>query len=532
MTEPSRYFLTTAIDYPNSRPHIGTAFEKIGADVQARYRRMQGYDVFFLMGTDENTNKVLKRAAELGQEPQAYCDDMARQFREVWDALGISRDAFVQTSHERHKQCCRAFIQKVHDNGHIYKGPYQGWYCDGCEEFKTDKQHAEHNGLCPNHNTPLVRRSEECYFFRLSAFQDRLLQHYQEHPDFIQPESRRNEIVSLIQNEGLKDVNISRLNQPWGIRVPFDERFTIYVWFDALLTYITGIGYGDDRATFDRYWPADVHFIGKDITRFHVALWPAMLWAAGEQAPRQVFGHGFVYRKDEATGEVQKIGKALGNVIDPMEVISKFSAEAFRYYFMRECPFPGDGEFSWTRFMEVYNSELANNLGNLLSRLITIPSKNYDGVLTGTGGVTPSPVVPGLDLAALVATVRGHIESCRYSQALQAIVHELLTPTNQYLETHAPWKLVKTDKEAAKSVLFNAVQSLRSAAILLKPFIPHSAETVYTSFNFPIAWDKVRYEDAAELRPQPDDLRVTAALVEGKVKPLFPRIDLKEKAGK
>jgi methionyl-tRNA synthetase len=524
MPDPARFYLTTAIDYPNSRPHIGTAFEKIGADVQARYRRMQGYDVCFLMGNDENTVKVSKKAAEVGQEPQAYCDDMARQFREVWGALEISYDTFIQTSHDRHKQCCRKFIQKVYDNGHIYKGNYEGWYCEGCEEFKTDKQHAENNGLCAIHQRPLVRRAEECYFFRLSTFQDRLLRYYEENPDFIQPESRRNEMISLIRNEGLRDVNITRTGEEWGIRVPFDERFTIYVWFDALLTYITGIGYGDDRATFDRYWPCDTHFIGKDITRFHCALWPAMLWAAGEQAPKKVFSHGFVYVKNEESGTVEKISKSLGNVVEPIEIIRTFSAEAFRYYFMRECPFPSDGEFSWARFAEVYNSELANNLGNLLSRVLTIPSKNFDRVFTGTAGVVPEPAVPGLDLAGFVATVRGHVESCRYHQALQAVVQDFLTPTNQYLEANAPWKLVKTDKEAAKRVLFNAAQSLRIASILLKPFIPQAARTIYTSFNFPKPWDEVRYEDAAQLLAQPDDLRVTAELVDGKPKPLFPRI--------
>jgi methionyl-tRNA synthetase len=523
MPDPGRFYLTTAIDYPNSRPHIGTAFEKLGADVQARYRRMQGHQVFFLMGNDENTVKVSKRAAELGLDPQAYCDDMARQFREVWDVLEISYDIFIQTSHERHKQCCRKFIQKVYDNGYIYKGNYEGWYCEGCEEFKTDKQHAENNGLCPNHNRPLIRRVEECYFFKLSAFQDRLLAYYKENPDFIQPETRRNEMIRLIENEGLRDINITRTGEEWGIRVPFDERFTIYVWFDALLTYITGIGYGDDRATFDRYWPADVHFIGKDITRFHCAFWPAMLWAAGELAPKKVFSHGFVYRKDDETGERVKESKALGNVTDPMELIAKFSSEGFRYYFLRECPFPSDGEFSWGRFIEVYNSELANNLGNLFSREMTLTWKISGGVFAGTAGNVPEPIVPGLDLAAFVGTVRGDVEACRYNQALQAIVQELLTPTNQYLETRAPWNL---DREAAQRVLFNAVQSLRIASILLKPFIPRSAETIYTSFNFPRPWDKVRYEDAAELAAQPDDLRVTAELTGGKVKLLFPRIKL------
>jgi methionyl-tRNA synthetase len=449
---------------------------------------------------------------------------MARQFREVWDALDISYDTFVQTSSDRHKECSRKFIQKVYDNGYIYKGEYGGWYCEGCEEFKSDKDHKDNAGLCPNHRTPLIRRSEPCYFFKLSAFEERLLKYYEENPAFIQPESRRNEIVSLIKNDGLRDINISRQGEEWGIRIPFDPEFTIYVWFDALLTYITGIGYGDDRASFDKFWPADVHFIGKDITRFHCALWPAMLWAAGEQAPKKVFAHGFVYVKSEDSGAVEKIGKSLGNVIEPMEVISKFSAEAFRYFFLRECPFPGDGEFGWSRFAEVYNSELANNLGNLFSREITLVSKNYGAVLEGTAGKVPEPVVPGLDLGDFVATVRGHVEACRYNQALQTIVQDFLTPTNQYFEANAPWKLVKSDKEKAKWVLFNAVQSLRIASILLKPFIPRSTEKIYTSFNFPTPWAELKYADAAELKSQQEDLRVLAALVDGKPPPLFPRI--------
>ena len=516
MTDRPRWFQTTAIDYPNSRPHIGTAFEKLGADVQARYRRMEGYDVFFLMGNDENTVKVSKRAEELGLDPQAYCDDMARQFREMWDALDISYDTFVQTSSERHKECARRFIQKVYDAGKIYKGSYEGWYCDGCETFKTEKELEA--GNCPIHKRPAVRRSEPCHFFRLSEYADRLLAFYDEHPDFIQPESRRNEIISLIKNDGLMDVNITRRGEQWGIPVPFDPEFTVWVWFDALLTYITGIGYGDDRSTFDKYWPADVHFIGKDITRFHCALWPAMLWAAGEEPPTKVFGHGFVNIKGE------KIGKALGNVVEPMDIITKFNVDAFRYYFLRECPYPSDGDFSWERFADVYNSELANNLGNLFSREMTITWKNFGGVFDGSAGTVPEAVVAGLDLAAFVEDVRGHVEGCRYNVALQKIVQEFLTPTNQYLEANKPWTVVKTDKDAAKRVLFNAVQSLRVASILLKPFIPRSAEAVYTSFNFPKPWAEVTYADAAALTAQPDDLRVTAELIDGKVKPLFPRI--------
>src|SRR3954447_6161245 len=407
MTAQRRFYLTTAIDYPNSRPHIGTAFEKIGADVQARYRRMEGFEVFFLMGNDENTVKAAKRAAELGQDPKAYCDDMARQFREVWDALGISYDTFVQTSEPRHHHCCRTFIQKVYDNGYIRKDKFEGWYCNGCEAFKTEQEVKDAGGACPLHpGTPLVRRSEDCYYFEQSKFRDRLLKLYEERPDFIQPESRRNEIVALVK-EGLQDLNITRTGETWGIRVPWDKRFTIYVWFDALLTYITGIGYGADEAEFRKWWPCDTHFIGKDITRFHCATWPAMLLAAGEEPPRIVFGHGFVYKKNEETGAVEKFSKSLGNVIQPMDIVTKFSAEAFRYYFLRECPFPADGEFSWQRFAEVYNADLANNLGNLYSRVVTLITKNYDGVLGGTGGRAPRPVV-GTDLKGLVGQIQGH----------------------------------------------------------------------------------------------------------------------------
>jgi methionyl-tRNA synthetase len=527
MTAKPKWFQTTAIDYPNSRPHIGTAFEKLGADVQARYRRMEGYDVLFLMGNDENTLKVADKAKELGQEPQAYCDDMARQFREVWDALGISYDVFIQTSHERHKQCCRKFIQKVYDNGHIYKDKYEGWYCPGCEEFKSEKVYAENAGQCPNHKRPLVRRSEPCYKFKLSAFKDQLLAKLKGDPEFVQPESRRNEMIGFIEAEGLEDLNISRHGEQWGIPLPFDPEFTVYVWFDALLTYITGIGYGDDDALFAKNWPADIHFIGKDITRFHTHIWPAMLWAAGLEAPTKVFSHGFVNFAGDKIGKSRSDelrAKGLDYLLEPMEIIKKFSAEAFRYYFLRDCPYPSDGEISPDRFMEVYNSELANNLGNLFSREVTISFKNFGGVFDGTANVTPDAVVPSLNLAEFVGTVRGHVEACRYNLALQAIIQDFLTPTNQYLEANAPWKLVKTDLAAAKKVLFNAVQSLRVVAILLKPFIPDSAKAIYTGFNFPVPWDEATYADAAELRSQPDDLRVTAELLDGKPKPLFPRI--------
>ena len=522
MAERARFYLTTAIDYPNSRPHIGTAFEKIGADVQARYRRMEGYDVYFLMGNDENTAKVANRAGELNRPPKEYCDDMARQFQEVWQALEISYDDFIQTSEPRHHKGCRKFIQTVYDNGYIYKGTYEGFYCEGCEAYKTEKDLVD--GKCPNHQTVPQRRSEPCYFFALSKFQDKLLAFYDEHPDFIQPESRRNEVLNVVQS-GLQDINITRAGQDWGIRVPFDEEYTIYVWFDALLNYITAIGYGEDEERFRKWWPADIHFIGKDITRFHCALWPAMLMAAGVEVPRMVFAHGFVYVKNEQTGTIDKISKSLGNVVEPMEIITKFSAEAFRYYFMRECPFPGDGEFSWTRFADVYNSDLANNLGNLFSRVVTLITRNYGGTLSGTSELTPGEVYKDVDIETVVMKVQGHIERCEYHLALQTIWQQVLDPANRYAEQTQPWKVVKTDLEAGKRLLFDLTECLRAAAILLKPFLPKTAESIYKSFNFVQSWDGVRHEDVFVYPRQNEDLKVLARLdSSGKVPPLFPRI--------
>jgi methionyl-tRNA synthetase len=519
---PKKFYITTAIDYPNSRPHIGTAFEKIGADVQARYRRMEGYDVHFLMGNDENTVKVSRRAAELKRDPKEYCDDMANQFKEVWRALDISFDDFIQTSEPRHHAGCQKFIQKVFDNGHIRRDEYEGLYCEGCETFKTETEIKEAGGVCPDHKVPPVQRKEPCYYFELSKFQDRLLKFYEENPEFIQPQTRRNEIVTLVKTE-LRDVAITRFGQTWGIRVPFDSQFTIWVWFDALLNYMTAIGYGSDDAQFAKWWPADIHFIGKDITRFHCALWPAMCFAAGIEPPRSVFGHGFVYIKKDDASAAEKISKSLGNVVEPMEIITKFSSDAFRYYFMRECPFPGDGEFSWERFATVYNSELGNKLGNLLSRVATLVVVNYKSVLPGTGGNSPAAILP--ELPEIVRQVQTHMESCQYNQALDKIMQLILVPANGYIEQNAPWKLVKTDVEATKAILFNLTEILRVVAILLKPVLVRSAETIYRSFNFAPAWNQVRYADVCTRPPQTEDVRFVADLDErGKPKPLFPVI--------
>ena len=522
MSDAPRFYVTTAIDYPNSRPHIGTAFEKIGADVQARYRRMEGASVHFQMGNDENTIKVSQRAEELGVAPKPYVDDMAGQFKDVWRALEISFDDFIQTSEERHKVGCQKFIQAVFDSGDIYKKPYKGWYCNGCEAFKTEKEVAENDGRCPLHPTaPLKLIEEENYFFRLSAFAGRLLAHYAANPDFIRPESRRNEVVSLVSS-GLQDVSITRKGFTWGIPVPFDPDQTIYVWFDALLNYVTAVGYGTDDEHFNRVWPADVHVIGKDITRFHCALWPAMLMSAGLPLPRGVFAHGFVYNKGA------KVSKSAGTAVDPMDVLNRHGADAFRYYFMRECPFGGDGNFSEERFAEVYNSDLADNLGNLYSRVLTMVAKYFDGTLAGSSAVDSTEWLAGLDLPALVAEVGGLVGDFEYNVALQRVWLGVINAANRYIEVTSPFKLAKTDLARCSAVLANLADAIRVVAILTKPFLPKTAETFYSAFNFgeSIPWDSVRYADAARRPPGPD-LVLTAPLTAGKPQPLFPKIDMK-----
>lgn len=525
LQQAQRFFLTTAIDYPNSRPHIGTAFEKIGADVQARFRRMQGAHVHFLMGNDENTIKVSQRANELGVPPQAYVDDMARQFQEVWRSLDISFDQFIQTSDPLHHKGCQKFLQAVYDAGDIYKKAYNGLYCNGCEAFKTDKEIVD--GRCPNHpNTPLKSIEEENYFFRLSAFRDRLLQHYAAHPDFIQPESRRNEVVSLVES-GLQDVSISRKGFTWGIPVPFDTEQTIYVWFDALLNYITAIGYGSDEPRFQQWWPADFHVIGKDITRFHCALWPAMLMSAGVDLPRHVFAHGFVYRKNEATGVAEKMSKSIGNVVEPMDIISKFSSEAFRYYFMSQCPFGGDGEFSFERFAETYNAHLANNLGNFYSRVLSMIQRYFEGRLEGSSQIDPTAWWKAeIDLPAVVAEIGLLVGSFDYPAALSRIWLEVLDTANRYVARTEPFRLIKTDRQATLAVLVNLAHAIRTIAILTKPFLPRTAETFYNAFNFADAkpWNDVSYADAA-LVPPNLELHITAPLVDGKPRGLFPKIE-------
>jgi methionyl-tRNA synthetase len=545
----SKFYITTAIDYPNARPHIGTAFEKIGADVQARFRRFVGQDVYFLMGNDENTLKVYRRADELDEDPRDYVNRMAEEFKAVWKALDISNDDFIQTTEKRHAIGVRKFIQTVYDAGYIYKKPFKSLYCNGCEEFKTAKSLV--NGKCPNHpNEEVYEASEDNYFFKLSEFKGFILDLYVAAFDSayveVLPESRLNEMKAFVEAE-LEDISISRVNQNWGILCPFDEGQAIYVWFDALLNYLTGVGFGTDEEKFDKWWPANVHVIGKDITRFHCALWLAMIAAYNKKAdkkipfPEKVFAHGFIYQKK---GEEQvKVSKSGGAYIDPAELVLKYGSDAYRYYFLSKCSFGSDGEYSLPHFHEVYNSELANNLGNLASRVGNLILKNYDGRLRNATGIyrqdDPKDFIGQSQFDLLIdvntfpkneaLTWAKNLQDFDYRRGL-AQVWDILIYTNKYLEDTKPWNMVKTDKLRCSVVLRNALIQIRLAAVLLKPYLPKLAEKLYKTYNFSKKWEDVDWTHLLEIAEKNDvgldEVSLNPdSLIDGKYPVLVPRME-------
>jgi len=463
--------------------------------VQARYRRFKGDDVFFLMGNDENTWKVAKRARELGEDPKAYCDRMAEEFKSVWRALDISFDEFIQTTEERHRGGVQHFIEMVRKSGYIEKRRYAGLYCDGCEAFKTPKE--IENNRCPNHPKQELRRTEEeNYFFLLSKFRIKLLNilapKVNTGPDLvIEPESRYNEVVKFVSFElddpdgEPLDISISRRNDGWGIPVPWDESQVIYVWFDALLNYMTGVGLEKDGLGMG-WWPADVHFIGKDITRFHCALWPAMIMAYNEGAhdqyyaldlPKKVFAHGFI------NIDGQKASKS-GRFLDPMELVKEFGCDAYRYYFLSRCNFASDGDYTFDHFVDVYNADLANNLGNLVQRTVSMVLKYFGGDLPAVEDA--ANVVHG---GAPYADYAGSVENCEYKHVLGQIWAEL-RKMNEYIDQMKPWSL-KSDPGRQAQVLRNLVNGLRVTAIMLKPFLPGTSRKIWESFACPNSWEEL-----------------------------------------
>jgi methionyl-tRNA synthetase len=466
-----RFFLTTAIDYVNSRPHVGTAYEKVCADVIARYKRLTGHDTRFLMGNDEHSQNVFKQAAEQGLDPLAYCDQMEQEFRRTWQRLDISFDDFIRTTEPRHKAGVTDLANRIYAAGDIYEGVYEGWYCVSCEEFKQDKDLV--NGKCPLHPTlaPEWIR-EKNFFFRLSKYQQPLLAHFAAHPEFLQPDIRRNEILRLIES-GLTDISVSRAGQSWGIPLPFDPTSVVYVWFDALINYASAVGLGGDQELFARLWPADLHVIGKDITRFHTVIWPAMLLAAKLPLPRQVFGHGFM------TLNGQRMSKSLGTTIDPIDAADRFGPKGqdpLRLYLVKEIIFGSDGDFTWERYDDRYNADLANNLGNLVSRVSAMAHRYRGGRLVASAA--------GSDRLARV----GDQAAADYVRAMDALaLHEgaaaayrLIDATNEFIAGTAPWTLAKDPSASDRltQVLFDAAEAIRLAAVMLEPIMPGSCREI------------------------------------------------------
>jgi methionyl-tRNA synthetase len=475
----SRFFLTTAIDFVNSRPHLGTAYEKVCADVIARYKRLCGFDTRFLMGNDEHSQNVYKRAMEEGLDPLAYCDRMEHEFRRTWERLDISFDDFIRTTQPRHAAGVTDMIRRIRDAGDIYEGVYEGWYCVSCEEFKQEKDLV--NGNCPLHPTlkPEWIR-EKNYFFRLSKYQQPLLEHFAAHPEFLQPENRRNEILRLIES-GLQDISVSRAGQSWGIPLPFDSGSVVYVWFDALINYASAVGLGGDEEMFARWWPANLHVIGKDITRFHAVIWPAMLMSAKIAPPKQIFGHGFM------TMNGQRMSKTLGTIIDPIVAADRLGPKGqdpLRLYLVKEVSFGGDGDFTWERYDERYNVDLANNLGNLVSRVSAMAARYRGSRLAPTGAGSDQLVRLG---EQVVADYRRSMDTFALHEGAAA-AFRLIDATNEFIAATAPWALAKDPAQADRltQVLFDAAEAIRLAAVLLEPIMPSSCREILRRVGAPV----------------------------------------------
>jgi methionyl-tRNA synthetase len=502
-----RFYLTTAIDYVNSRPHLGTAYEKVAADVIARYKRLAGFDVRFVMGNDEHSQNVFRKATELGLEPLDYCDRMADEFTSVWKRLDVSYDDFIRTTESRHKKAVQTLIQKSYDAGDIYPGEYEGWYCVSCESFKQDKDLTP-DGLCQIHKTKPDWIKEKNYFFRLSKYRDRLVEHYTAHPDFVVPESRRNEMLRLL-DAGLDDISVSRAGQSWGIPLPFDPSSVVYVWYDALVNYAAAVGYGCQPKMFDQWWPADLHVIGKDITRFHCVVWPAMLLSAGVPLPKQVFGHGWLTFKGE------KMSKSLGTVVDPLEAAERLGPDPLRWYLTREVVFGQDGDFSWELFEKSYNADLANNLGNLVNRVTSMAHRYRGGVLHGPG-VAAERLTGVID--DTLRAYRAALDRHRLSDGATAIV-TAVDAVNEMIAATEPWKLAKAgDDRGLDACLWNASEALRVAAVLIAPFMPGSSAEILRRLGVDHETRALRLDGQASW--QPDGTR---SLQQGSL--LWPRLE-------
>ena len=514
--EKGTFYITTPIYYPSSALHIGHAYTTVAADAMARYKRMRGYQVFFLTGSDEHGQKIERTALSHGTDPQQYVDRIVEGFKQLWQALEITNDGFIRTTDPQHKAVVQEIFRRIYDKGDIYKAQYEGWYCTPCETFWTERQAPER--VCPDCGRPVELVQEESYFFRMSKYADRLLRHIEEHPEFIQPVSRRNEMINFIR-QGLEDLCVSRTTFQWGIPVPFSEGHVIYVWFDALTNYLTGVGYQSDWGQFNRFWPADVHLVGKDIVRFHTIIWPIILMAADLELPRQVFGHGWLLL------EGGKMSKSKGNVIDPRVLIDRYGVDAIRYYLLKELQSGLDGYYSEEALVNRVNTDLANDLGNLVSRTLAMIERYCGGVVPRPGEFT------GVDqeLVTLAARVVGEVEQflerLDFSDALGAI-WRLVARCNKYIDEMAPWSLAKAgQQERIDTVLYVLAECLRQITVLCAPFMPRLPDRV---------WVQLGMEGRRELQTW-DSLnwgRLPAGLRVRRGESLFPRIVDEEEAQK
>ena len=525
MPEQKRFFLTTPIFYVNDAPHIGHAYTEVASDVLARWHRQAGDDTWFLTGTDEHGQKILRTATANGVEPQEWADRLVETaWKPLLDTINISNDDFIRTTEPRHAEGVAKFLQKLYDDGHVYAGEFEALYCVGCEEFKPKSEIVDGEGafegekVCAIHSKPLELLQEKNYFFKMSAFQDRLLALYNDRPDFVQPASARNEVIAFVQ-QGLEDLSISRTSFDWGIPIPWDSSHVTYVWFDALLNYITATGYSSDPEEFARRWPAN-HIVGKDILRFHAVIWPAMLMAAGLEVPNHVFAHGWLL----VGGEKMSKSKLTG--IAPNEITDTFGSDAFRYYFMRAISFGHDGSFSWEDLHARYHAELANGFGNLASRVLAMDAKYFDGTMPEAGEVLPADQAI-IDLAAAVtAAADAHIEKFAIHEAI-ADVWKLVDALNGYVQDQQPWALAKEETQADRlaTVLATATEGLRVLAELLHPVVPLATAKLWAALG---AEDALGALDTQPLREAGRWGRLPAGTPQQSLEVLFPRVEAAE----
>lgn len=514
MTKPT-FYITTPIYYPSAQLHIGHAYCTTIADTIARYKRANGFDVMFLTGSDEHGQKIQRKAEAEGLTPIQYTDKIVATFKNLWKMLEISNDDFVRTSEERHQKVVQAVIQKVFEQGDIYKKNYEGKYCVQCESFWTEHQLEEAGGVCPDCGRPVETMKEESYFFKLSKYEDRLLAYIESHPDFIQPVSRRNEMINFIK-QGLEDLCITRSTFDWGIKVPFDPKHVVYVWFDALLNYFTGIGYGTDMEKFHKFWPCNLHLVGKEIVRFHTIIWPIMLMAIGEELPQEVYGHGWLIV------DGGKMSKSKGNVVDPVALINEFGADAIRYFLLREINLGSDGNFSRDALINRINSDLANDLGNLLHRTTSMIEKYHGGIVHKVQSTDPLDV----KMAGLAAETLTKYRTAMDKLSLNEAIRELwsyIGVANKYIDESAPWVLAKDPAKAERlqAVMYNLADSLRNIAIMLSPFMPGTSPRIFTQLGLTTP-EQFSLEEVA-WGNFPDGTKVA------KGEPLYPRIEVNEK---